>query len=61
METHLSKAEIEEMERRKRNAAEIGEDNRGEAQTGEYEQEADRERAQRRTRVIDPVITGSPD
>lgn len=58
---HVSKEELEEMERRKRMSAEIGEDNSGDALPGEHEQESDLAVAEKRTRLLDPIITANPD
>ena len=56
---HVSDAEIEEMERRKRMSAQTGEDPA--SLPGEHEQESDRTTAFERTRLIDTVIASNPD
>ena len=58
---HVSKAEIDEMERRKRDKAERGDDSGRTSATGEHEQQADLDKTQKRKRIIDPSLTINPD
>lgn len=56
---HISKAELDEVERRKRNAAER--DSGAEPHAGDREQQSDLDKTQMRKRIIDPSITMGPD
>jgi hypothetical protein len=58
---HISKAELDEMERRKRNAAERDEDSGAEPNAGDREQQSDLDKTQTRKRILDPSITMGPD
>lgn len=58
---HISKAELEEVERRKRNAAARDEDSGAEPHAGDREQQSDLDKTQMRKRILDPSIAMGPD